>query len=163
MIGLIASCTGRESKMKSGFDFDGVMRKLPYPFKEYMKRISANDAISRAGFSWIKSIVNSIIERMPSVMDPEVFEIMTTIGKEGDVYIVSGRREPSCRKIHDFLKRYNIDVQGVRCRSNLIVSEAEFKLDCCKKLNLNVFYEDRPAVASVLAEGSMRVVLWGGP
>jgi hypothetical protein len=144
-----------------GFDFDGVTRKLPYPFKVYMKRISANDPISKAGLEWVKGIINSLIERIPAVIDPRVHEIINAVAsRDGKAYIVSGRRASGCHRIVGFLKKYDIRVDGVLCKGNSMLSEAEFKLDCCKRLRLTAFYEDRPVVARKLARSGINVVLW---
>jgi hypothetical protein len=144
-----------------GFDFDGVTRKLPYPFKAYVKRISANDPISKAGLERVKGIINCLIERIPAVIDPKVHDIIKAIdGHHGKAYIVSGRRASGCHRISGFLKKYEIRVDGVLCKGNGMLTEAEFKLDCCKRLQLTAFYEDRPVVAQKLARGGINVVLW---
>ena len=126
----------------------------------YMKKVSADDPISRAGLSLIKNSLNRVIERVPAVVDPDIFRIMTSSMYE-EVYVISGRRTAACRRIHEFLRKYKLQVQGVACRGNLPTAEWKFKLDQCKQLGLIAFYEDRPPVARVLRQNGVNVVLWG--
>lgn len=143
-----------------GFDFDGVLNKLPTPFRIFMRHVEPNDIWSK--MTRIRTILFSIILCLPVILNGELIDDLPR-----NVFIISGR-PTRFSKIDAKLRR--LGFKNIYFRGNNNVSETAFKIEMCKKFDIDIFVEDRLYVIRRLEvngiigvdvrEWAKRLVLW---
>jgi len=135
-----------------GLDFDGTIRKLPFPWDYLMKYTSPNDVLERAKLKKIKHILFYIANNyLPIILNGELIKKFQ--GKE--IIIISGRRE-KIEEVDNLLRRYFRNPK-IYIRGNRKIYEEKWKLKICRKEGITTFYEDRRFVIDYLKKHGVEV------
>jgi len=118
------------NKIRIGMDFDGCINRLPYPFRMFSRYLDHSFIVP----SLVMEIMWKIIVRIPIILDGRLLEIP----KDVELYIITGRRDPS--RVVKALKNYPIKVL---VRGQSPVTELEFKVVTAKAYKLDYFFDDR--------------------
>ena len=138
--------------MVIGLDVDGVLRKLPLPIRYLAKYTSPFDIFERAEVKFVKHNIFGMCRFIPFILDRRFVEQF----QNQEVVIISSRKE-DCEKIYHHLKKY-LKIKAYYCRGNRPFYEKDWKLRCCKKEKISVFFEVRKYVIEYLRRRGIRVI-----
>jgi len=131
-------------KIRIGLDFDGCINRLPFPFSYFSRHLSEKFVVPEL----IQEIIWKIIVHVPIIIDGRLLDIP----KDVEVFIVSGRRNPS--SVFKTLKDYDIPIL---CRGQNPVSELEWKITIAKMYKLDYFFDDRLIIIKGLKKAGIDV------
>lgn len=138
--------------MAIGLDFDGTVRKLPFPLGWFMKNCHPKDILERSKLHFIKEIVFQMVIHFPVILDGKLIEKLR--GKK--IIVISGRREKT-ERMEKKLNRY-LKVARYYWRRNCKIYEEIWKLKWIRFEDLDVFYEDRKFVIDYLRKAGIKVI-----
>lgn len=145
-----------EGNMKYGLDFDGVLRRYPFPFNIVMKYTSPTDILERSHLLILKKVIYFFDRNfIPFILNGNLINNINTI-QDTEFIIISARRE-STEKILSCLKKY-IHIKKAYFREDRPIYEECWKLKICKEENVDVFLEDRKFVVDFLRKNGVKVI-----
>lgn len=137
-------------KEKLGFDFDGVLNRLPKPFEIFMRYTSPDDILMRAGLGKLRGIIFKLIAQLPMTLDGRIIDAVPR-----DSPIISGRftRSKIAKEKLKKLRFYNFHF-----RKDHSIHETVFKINKCKELKIDFYFEDRLYVIKRLKANGIKAI-----
>jgi len=139
-------------------DFDGVIRKFPYPVRKYADFLSPNDLLVRAKLFFIRKLLCKIfMYYIPTVLDGELINAVNKYW-DGRVIIVTGRcREREKKEVLRLLCPC-LKFDKIYFREDCSEYEEKFKERVLKKEKVDYFFEDRAYVVKYLRKKGINVI-----
>jgi len=139
-------------------DFDGVIRKWPYPVQKYADFLSPNDILVRAKLFFLRKLLSKIfMHYFPTIIDGELIEGIKRKWK-GRIIIVTGRYTPE--EVEEVRKRVlpYLKVDKIYFRENPGEYEEKFKERILKLEKVDYFIEDRYFVVNYLRRKGINAI-----
>lgn len=135
---------------KLGFDFDGVLNRLPKPFEAFMRYAYPDDILKRAGLGKLREIIFKLIAQLPMTLDGRIIDAIPRSAP-----IISGRftRKEVAKKKLKKLGFYNFHF-----RKDHSIHETVFKINKCKDLKIDIYFEDRLYVVKRLRANGIEAI-----
>lgn len=161
--------------MKFGFDIDDTLIDLRrYAFQLYNNKLQKNvgmdifDTIQtveiheafgltseQGGQMWKDSMQDIYFNNCPSFEGAK--EMLNALAQEGhEIYYITSRPKHFCTQTREWVKAQGFPVVDERFYCGMQDSE---KIDIIKKLELDVYVDDKPAVLNTLAGTSTKVIV----
>ncbi len=140
--------------MKIGLDYDGTLRKLPYPFKWFIKHCNPNDILERANLHFIKQLIFQIIVHTPEILNGNLISYLQV--RKETLILISGRREKT-DKIEKNLGKY-LRIKRFYWRGDWQMYEEVWKYRWILFEDIDVFFEDRKLVIDYLRKCKVKVI-----
>jgi hypothetical protein len=141
-----------DRKQIIAFDFDGVMRIYPVPFRWFFDFVSPTDILLRAHLGRLRGLINKfLIENFPLILNTRLINCLNQKW-EGPIFLVSGRctirdQYEATRALRNLVRFHAIFFRE-RCSEY----EEKFKERYLKKVNALIFVEDRPFVRQYISK-----------
>lgn len=133
-----------------GYDFDGVLNRLPKPFEIFMRYTGPHDLLEQPRLKWLKLGILFFISALPINLDGEILD---KVSRENP--IISGRLNMH-EEITSSLQK--LGFSKIYLRPYASFSETEYKILKCKELKVSKFYEDRLYVIKRLQANGINAI-----
>ena len=139
-------------------DFDGVIRKFPYPIRKYADFLSPNDLLVRARLFFIRKLLCKIfMHYIPTILDGELINAVNKYWN-GRVIIVTGRcRKEEKKEVLKLLLPY-LKFDRIYFRKDCSEYEEKFKERILRKEKVDYFFEDRAYVVKYLKQKGINAI-----
>lgn len=137
----------RSRKIRIGFDLDGTLIKHPWPIAMFLRHRKR----ARCGFLVRHTLL--LIEKFPIVLNGPLID---SIPKEIEIFIITSRIRNTDRALQK-LAQYRFWVAFYH-RTDAKEHDSDFKARMCKKLKINMFFEDRLSTIKELREKNIDAV-----
>jgi len=139
-------------------DFDGVIRKFPYPIRKYVDFLSPHDLLVRARLFFIRKLLCKIfMHYTPIILDGKLINAVNKYW-DGRVIVVTGRcKEKEKKEVLKLLLPY-LKFDRIYFRKDCSEYEEKFKERVLREEKVNYFFEDREYVVKYLKEKGINVI-----
>jgi len=136
--------------VRIGLDYDGVVRKYPYPFSSFLSALDPRDILVRCRLFLLRRLLIKSTVLLPTVINGPLLEKAL---REGECIIISGRYSKR-EEIEALGERYNL---RVFLRESPSEREERFKERVIVREGVELYVEDRRFVREYLTEKGLKV------